>query len=108
MRLIKLALLSIVLSLTACQKDKIPQPVLKLVEQRMLLYVTERDSICKSEAIKKAEMAVDSFFLTLRRQYLHDSIVVPMKPIKPMVDTQITLDNTIPVKPLWDTFPAKK
>ena len=96
------------LGLTACQKDKIPQPVLKLVEQRLLLYVTERDSICKSDATKRAELAVDSFFLTLRHQYLHDSIVVPMKPIKPMVDTQITLDNTIPVKPLWDTFPAKK
>ncbi|MEP7269373.1 MAG: hypothetical protein ABI844_17260 [Saprospiraceae bacterium] len=92
----------------ACTRSKIPKEVSNLVEERMQLYYIERDSVCKRVAVKKAEQAVDSFFLSIREQYLHDSIVVPSKPIKPMVDTNITIDETRPVKPLWDSLIIKK
>lgn len=93
--------------LVSCRPDAIPKPVLNLVDQRIQLYRSEQDSICKSLAIKKAEIAVDSFFLTLRQQFLLDSIHVPTKPIKPNVDTSIHLDNSTPVKPLWDSMKLK-
>ena len=91
----------------SCNEDKIPLPVQELVTERMKLFKLAQDSICRSVAIKKAEIAVDSFFLTLQKQYLLDSIHVPLKPIKPSIDTQLILDKTLPIKPLWDSLSLK-
>ena len=50
-----------------------------------------RDSICKAAATLKAEQAVDSFFLTIqKKQYLLDSMQIPPKPVKPIIDTQLS------------------
>jgi hypothetical protein len=88
----------------ACQETGIPKEVIKLTEQRMALYYVQQDSICRIKAYAKAEAAVDSFFLSIQQQYLHDSIAVPSKPIKPAVDTNIQLNDSTPVKPLWDSL----
>ena len=93
---------------TGCNANDIPKPVLKLTEDRMLIYKEEQDSICKSLATKKAEKAVDSFFLNLSMRYLLDTIIIPDKPIKPYVDTSIQLNNTTPVKPLWDSLKLRR
>ncbi len=92
----------------SCNSNNIPKPVLKLTEDRMLIFKTEHDSICKSLATKKAEKAVDSFFLNLSMRYLLDTIMIPDKPIKPYVDTSIQLNNTTPVKPLWDSLKVRR
>lgn len=88
----------------ACNQPDIPKAVLTLTEQRMFLFRAEQDSICLAKARLKAELAVDSIFLSMTQRYLLDSIHIPEKPIKPMVDTNINLDNNTPVKPLWDTL----
>jgi len=90
--------------ISACQKPDVPKPVLTLTQQRLMIYRAEQDSICKTKARHLAELAVDSLFLTLTQRYLLDSISIPQKPIKPTIDTSIILDNTTPVKPLWDTL----
>lgn len=90
--------------LTACQDKGIPKPVLTLTRERLEVFRKEQDSICRAKARLQAEVAVDSFFLSLTRRYLLDSISIPIKPIKPMVDTFINLDTLTPVKPLWDTL----
>ncbi|MDZ4709630.1 MAG: hypothetical protein SH818_14615 [Saprospiraceae bacterium] len=92
------------ITLTACQKEGIPKSVLTLTQDRLEAYRQEQDSICQSKVRLQAEVAVDSFFLSLSRRYLLDSISIPLKPIKPSVDTNINLDHTTPVKPLWDTL----
>lgn len=100
-------ILILICVIASCTQEGIPPQVLKLTEDRMTLYYYQQDSICRIKAFQKAEAAVDSFFLTIRQQYLHDSIAVPSKPIKPLVDTNIILDQTNPVKPLWDSLKVK-
>lgn len=92
----------------ACNTAGIPKEALELTEERMKLYYLQQDSICRQKAFQKAEAAVDSFFLSIRQQYLHDSIEVPLKPIKPAIDTNIILNDSIPVKPLWDSIKIKE
>lgn len=92
----------------SCRQDQIPKQVLELTDNRYRLYEEQKLAECKSKAIEKAELAVDSFFLSIRKQYLLDSIQVPAKPSKPFVDTSLHLDQTAPVKPLWDTFHLHK
>lgn len=88
----------------ACEDQGIPKVVITLTRQRLEQYRKEQDSICQDKARHLAEQAVDSLFLSLSQRYLLDSISIPLKPIKPSVDTNINLDNTTPVKPLWDTL----
>lgn len=90
--------------LTACQDEGIPKPVLTLTRERLEVFRREQDSICEAKARFQAEIAVDSFFLSISKRYLLDSITIPVKPIKPVVDTNINLDTTTPVKPLWDSL----
>lgn len=92
----------------ACSTEEIPRQVLELVDIRMKIFRAAQDSICKATATLKAEQAVDSFFLTFQKQYLLDSIQVPPKPIKPSIDTILTLDKSLPVKPLWDSLSIKQ
>ncbi len=92
------------ITLIACQDQGIPKPVLTLTRERLEVFRKEQDSICQAKARFQAEVAVDSFFLSLTRRYLLDSISIPIKPIKPVVDTNINLETTTPVKPLWDTL----
>jgi hypothetical protein len=87
-----------------CSHNEIPKEVHFLVEERMKQHYALQDSLCRKKALQSAEAAVDSFFLSIRRQYLHDSIAVPPKPIRPVVDTNISLDISKPVKPLWDSL----
>lgn len=101
-RYVKVVVISILLM--ACGSEELPKEVILLVEQRMQLYRDEQDSLCRAKAIQKAEIAVDSFFLSFTQRFLLDSIPVPPKPIKPYVDTSINLDQARPVKPLWDSL----
>ncbi len=100
----RLIILYFVFHLMACERTGIPKEVLTLTEERMALYYVQQDSICRQKAYLKAEAAVDSFFLSIQQQYLHDSIEVPLKPVKPAVDTSIELNDSLPVKPLWDSL----
>lgn len=81
---------------------------MELVDIRMKIFRDMQDSICKAAATLKAEQAVDSFFLTIQKQYLLDSIQIPPKPVKPIIDTQLSLDKSLPVKPLWDSLTIRK
>lgn len=90
--------------LIACGDKGVPKEVLALAEQRMQLYREEQDSLCRAKVIQKAEIAVDSFFLSFTQRFLLDTIPVPPKPVKPYVDTSISLDPARPVKPLWDSL----
>lgn len=92
------------LFLVACGDESLPKEVLLLAEQRMQLYREEQDSLCRAKAIQQAEIAVDSFFLSFSQRFLLDTIPVPPKPVKPYVDTSISLDRARPVKPLWDSL----
>lgn len=103
-----LYLLLWLLLIYACDTTGIPKEALELTEERMKLYYLQQDSICRQKAFQKAETAVDSFFLSIRQQYLHDSIDVPLKPIKPAIDTNLILNDSIPVKPLWDSIKIKE
>lgn len=102
-RFVKL-LLGCSLLLFSCQEEGIPKAVITLTRQRMEIYQREQDSICQQKARHLAESAVDSLFLSLTQRYLLDSIDIPLKPIKPSVDTNINLENNTPIKPLWDTL----
>ena len=99
---VKLAVMALLL--TACERKGVPKEVMILAEQRMAVYRDEQDSLCRAKAIQKAEIAVDSFFLSFNQRFLLDTIPVPPKPIKPPVDTNINLDPAKPVKPLWDSL----
>ena len=103
----RLIIVFVVFQFFACESPGIPKEVLILTEERMALYYVQQDSICREKAYLKAEAAVDSFFLSIQQQYLHDSIEVPLKPIKPTVDTSIQLNDSLPVKPLWDSLKIK-
>jgi hypothetical protein len=94
--------------LNACTTNEIPKQVKELVDIRMKIFRAAQDSICRTTATKRAELAVDSFFLSFKKQYLLDSIHIPEKPIKPIVDTHLILNNTLPVKPFWDSLSIKK
>ena len=106
--IIKIIYLVIVLTVVSCKTEGIPKQVRELVDIRMRMFRENQDSICRSVATKRAELAVDSFFISFQKQYLLDSIQIPIKPIKPTVDTHLILDNTLPVKPLWDSLTIKK
>ena len=106
--IIKFTFLISVLLFAACESEGIPRQVRELVDIRMKMYRDNQDSICRAIATKRAELAVDSFFISFQKQYLLDSIQIPIKPIKPVIDTHLILDNTLPVKPLWDSLPIKK
>jgi len=92
------------ITMVACKEEGIPKPVITLTQERLEVYRRDQDSICQSKIRLKAEVAVDSFFLSFSRRYLLDSISIPDKPVKPAVDTNINLNNVAPVKPLWDTL----
>lgn len=104
---VRILIICVSMNYLACENTGLPKEAMELTEERMNLYYIQQDSICKQKAYQKAEAAVDSFFLSIRQQYLHDSIEVPAKPIKPQVDTNIILDDSIPVKPLWDSLKIK-
>ncbi|MEP7322737.1 MAG: hypothetical protein ABI761_12495 [Saprospiraceae bacterium] len=101
-----ICILAVVIS--ACTSTEIPKQVKELVDIRMKIFRANQDSICRVTATKRAELAVDSFFLSFKKQYLLDSIHIPEKPIKPLVDTHLILNNTLPVKPFWDSLSIKK
>lgn len=90
--------------MVACQNEPIDVPA--LVEQRLQEKFDKvrfnKLKTCRENALQAANDKVDS---TISKNALDKLEMLKGKPTKPSIPESLTVVDTVPLRPLWDTLP---
>lgn len=95
----------LLVSLLACSQDPMEfteqNPAIReALSRRRAAYAQEVMDNCRREAIKKADLYVDSLISAEIQIRVSDSILFPDKPLRPAYPGKIKFNDTLRVKPL--------
>lgn len=103
-RLIIYSLFVTSLFLSSCTNDidlQADNPKIKAeLERKKIEFINEIRANCKIEAVKRAELYVDSMVAADFFMELSGTIPFPEKPIKPAFDGPIVIKDTIKARPI--------
>jgi hypothetical protein len=100
----KLVFLSLLFFYTSCVEDVDISPdnpkIKSELERKKSEFISEMMSICRAEAIKRAEIYVDSMVAADFFMELSGTLPFPDKPIKPTFEGPIIIKDTIQPYPI--------